>query len=167
VRPNYQRIGASTTQSAALISAYKDSASPGFAIVAINPGNSAISQSFSLTNFVVNSVTPWLTTSGSSLAKQNAVAVADSTFAYTLPAMSVVTFVGQAAAPLLSIQMTRTDTLLLSWPAASTGFALQQTSALDTANWLTVTNVINIVNGQNQVIVSPVNRESFYRLQSP
>jgi len=167
VRPSYRRIGANTTQSAALISAYKDSASPSFAIVAVNPGNSAISQSFSLTNCVVNSVTPWVTSSSSSLAKQSNVAVTNSTFAYTLPAMSVVTFAGQATAPLLSIQLTHTNILLLSWPATWAGYMLQQNPALGTSNWLNVGNPVTTVNGHNEVLLTPTGRENAYRLKSP
>jgi hypothetical protein len=96
VRPNFNRIGATVTESAALISAYKDSASPGFAIVAINPTAAAISQTFYLSNFTASSVTPWLTTATLSLARQVPLAVADSSFTYEMPAMSLMTFVGQA-----------------------------------------------------------------------
>jgi hypothetical protein len=167
VRPNYHRIGANASQTAALISAYKDSASPSFAIVAINPANSAISQSFSLTNFLVSSVTPWVTSGSLSLARQASVAVTNSSFAYTLPAVSIVTFVGLATAPILGIQLTRTNTLLLSWPSASTGYLLQQNSALGTSNWLNVGNPVNTVNGNNQVLVTPTGRENAYRLKSP
>ena len=167
VRPNYHRIGANASQTAALISAYKDSASPSFAIVAINPANSAISQSFSLTNFLVSSVTPWVTSGSLSLARQASIAVTNSSFAYTLPAVSIVTFVGLATAPILGIQLTRTNTLLLSWPSASTGYLLQQNSALGTSNWLNVGNPVNTVNGNNQVLVTPTGRENAYRLKSP
>jgi glucuronoarabinoxylan endo-1,4-beta-xylanase len=97
VRPNYYRIAANTNAGNALISAYKDSVSPGFAIVAINPGNAAIPQTFTLTNFTAVSVTPWLTSSSASLAVQTSVLITNSTFTYQLPAMSVVTFVGQQA----------------------------------------------------------------------
>ncbi len=96
VRPNFYRIGANSTGSV-LVSAYKDSVSPGFAIVAINPNNFPTDATFTLTNFSsVNGVTPWITSSDLSLAGQSVVSVgSNSTFAFTLPAMSVVTFVGQ------------------------------------------------------------------------
>ena len=96
IRPNFNRIGAGVTDSAAQISAYKDSASPSFAIVAINPTDAAISQTFYFSNFTASSVTPWLTTATLSLAKQVALSVADSSFTYEMPAMSLMTFVGQA-----------------------------------------------------------------------
>lgn len=98
IRPNYYRIG--LTGGLAVISAYKDSASPSFVIVAINrdPINS-INQVFNFANIAVTtSVTPWITSSNLSLAKQTAVAVSNSSFTYTLPADSVVTFTGRANA---------------------------------------------------------------------
>ena len=95
VRPGYYRIGAINT-STALISAYNDTNSGNFAIVAVNTNTStAINQTFNLTNFTAGSVTPWLTTSNLSLVSTNAVTVSNSSFTYTLPALSVVTFVGQ------------------------------------------------------------------------
>ena len=98
VRPGYYRIGASNTGNA-LISAYNDTNSGNFAIVAVNTNvSTAISQTFNLTNFTVTgSVTPWITSSNLSLASQSPVVVGGSSFAYTLPALSVVTFVGQGS----------------------------------------------------------------------
>ncbi|MGO9584824.1 MAG: YDG domain-containing protein [Limisphaerales bacterium] len=96
VRPNYYRIGASNTGHA-LISAYNDTNYGNFAIVAINTNTSSINQTFNLTNFSATSVTPWMTTSNLSLASQTPVVVSGSSFSYTLPALSVVTFVGQNA----------------------------------------------------------------------
>jgi len=100
VRPNFYRIGATTTGTA-LISAYNNtsSSSSNFAIVAVNTSTStAISQTFNLTNFpTVSSVTPWITSATMSLSNQTPVTVNNASFTYTLPALSVVTFVGQAA----------------------------------------------------------------------
>jgi glucuronoarabinoxylan endo-1,4-beta-xylanase len=96
VRPDFYRIGV-VNNSSAQISAYKG-ASGAFAIVAINGGGTDINQTFILTNCAVGgSVTPWMTTSNLSLVNQTAVAVAGSSFTCDLPAMSIVTFVGQAA----------------------------------------------------------------------
>jgi glucuronoarabinoxylan endo-1,4-beta-xylanase len=98
VRPDFYRIGVVTNSGGALVSAFKDSVSPRFAIVAINPGTNAIEQTFTLAHLgVVTSVTPWITSAALSLAGQAAVTVSNATFAYSLPPMSVVTFVGQAA----------------------------------------------------------------------
>jgi glucuronoarabinoxylan endo-1,4-beta-xylanase len=100
VRPNFNRINATSTQPSALISAYKDSTSPGFAIVVVNTNVATdVIQTFNLTNFTAASVTPWITSSTLSLAQQTAVNVTNSSFTYTVPALSVVTFVGQATPP--------------------------------------------------------------------
>jgi glucuronoarabinoxylan endo-1,4-beta-xylanase len=98
VRPNYYRIGVSNNTFTS-ISAYRATNSTSFAIVAVNTNTStAISQTFNLTNFTVTgSVTPWITSSNLSLASQSPVVVGGSSFTYTLPAMSVVTFVGQGS----------------------------------------------------------------------
>jgi glucuronoarabinoxylan endo-1,4-beta-xylanase len=100
VRPNYYRIAATSSQPSALISAYKDQASTTFAIVAVNT-NAAIDilQTFNLTNFTGASVTPWITSGALSLASQAPVSITNSSFTYTLPAMSVVTFAGQGNTP--------------------------------------------------------------------
>ncbi len=100
VRPNFNRIDATSSRPSAWISAYKDSASTAFAIVAINT-NAAIDivETFTLTNITAASVTPWITSAALSLAPQAAVNVTNSSFTYTLPAMSVVTFVGQGNTP--------------------------------------------------------------------
>ena len=87
-----------TTAGSAFISAFNDTNSGLFAIVAVNTnGSTAISQTFNLNNFpIVTSVTPWITSATLSLSNQSPVAVSGSSFSYTLPALSVVTFVGQA-----------------------------------------------------------------------
>lgn len=66
--------------------------------------------------------------------------------------------------PPLSIQFTGPSTVLLSWPAPSTRFMLQQNSSLDAPNWFNVTNVPTVVNGTNEVTLSPVTGNEFYRL---
>ncbi|HEY1789330.1 MAG TPA: hypothetical protein VGJ73_14315 [Verrucomicrobiae bacterium] len=104
VRPNFYRIGANNNGTA-LVSAYKDSQSPAFAIVAINPNSTNILQTFTLTNLSeANIVTPWITSSNFSLASQSPIAINNLSFTYNLPAMSVVTFTGVATnyAPVLT-----------------------------------------------------------------
>jgi glucuronoarabinoxylan endo-1,4-beta-xylanase len=96
VRPNYYRIGVNDNSGPAEISAYKDSTSPNFAIVAINPSPSTlIAQSFTLANCSAHLVTPWVTSGALSLAAQSPIMVSNASFTYTLPALSVVTFVGE------------------------------------------------------------------------
>ncbi len=98
IRPDYFRIGVITNSGSALVSAYKDPVSLKFAVVAINSATNAVTQTFNLTNSsLVTTVTPWITSASLSLASQSAVAVSGGAFSYSLPAMSVVTFVGQAS----------------------------------------------------------------------
>jgi glucuronoarabinoxylan endo-1,4-beta-xylanase len=96
VRPNYYRINVGNNTGSALVSAYKDSVSPNFAIVAINSSSTTVTQAFNLANVTgVVSVTPWITSGAMSLSNQPPVAVSGSSFSYALPGMSIVTFVGQ------------------------------------------------------------------------
>jgi glucuronoarabinoxylan endo-1,4-beta-xylanase len=95
VRPGYYRIDVANNNPVTSISAYKNTNSGNFAIVAVNPDPVAVTQVFNLTNFTANSITPWITSSNLSLASQSPVTVANASFTYALPAMSVVTFVGQ------------------------------------------------------------------------
>jgi O-glycosyl hydrolase len=102
VRPGFYRMGAANTGSA-LITAYQETNTGNFAIVAINTNASTnIVQTFTLTNFATGSVTPWITSSNFSLGSQPSVTVSGSSFTYTLPALSVVTFVGGPPPPLLA-----------------------------------------------------------------
>jgi hypothetical protein len=64
-------------------------------MVAVNNNGVSINQTFNLTNFSAASLTPWITSASLSLAAQSPVTMTGSSFTYTLPAMSVVTFVGQ------------------------------------------------------------------------
>jgi glucuronoarabinoxylan endo-1,4-beta-xylanase len=101
VRPGYYRIGVNTGGGALQISAYKDTSSLNFAIVAVNPtGNIDVTNTFNLANFPgASTVTPWITSGSQSLAVQTNVTVSGGAFTYTIPAQSVVTFVGQAIGP--------------------------------------------------------------------
>jgi glucuronoarabinoxylan endo-1,4-beta-xylanase len=120
VRPGYYRIGV-TNNAFTSISAYKDTNSGRFAIVAINPALTTVTQVFNLASFTATSVTPWITSSNLSLASQSAIAVANSSFSYALPAMSVVTFVGQAWSVSTNIVISRATcnnhALVLTWNA--------------------------------------------------
>ena len=103
VRPNNYRIDATSSQSSILISAYKDTNSSAFAIVVVNTNPSTdVLQTFNLTNFTAGAVTPWVTSGTLSLAAQTPVTVTNGSFTCDIPAMSVVTFVGQGIAGQIS-----------------------------------------------------------------
>jgi O-glycosyl hydrolase len=98
VRPGFNRIGVANTVNSTPVSAYKDTNTLRFAVVAINTNtNTSISQTIQLTNFAAVSVTPWVTSESLSLASQPSIVVSNGAFTFTLPPLSVVTFVGQAA----------------------------------------------------------------------
>jgi len=100
IRPGYYRIDASATAGSASITAFTDTNSGNFTIVAVNTNaTTSISQTFNLNNSpgTVTSVTPWITSATMSLSNQTPVTVSGSSFGYTIPAQSVVTFVGQAS----------------------------------------------------------------------
>ena len=100
VRPNFYRIDATSSQTSALVSAYKDSASPAFAVVVVNANSASdIIETVTLTNFTAVTVTPWITSGTSSLAPLSPVVVTNHSFTYDVPAMSVMTFVGQGNTP--------------------------------------------------------------------
>jgi len=80
---------------------------------------------------------------------------------------SIIAAIHTSGAPLLRVQLTATNTVLVAWPAPSTGFSLQQNGVLGTTNWLGVTNATVVVGGENQVIISPPTGNTYYRLKSP
>ena len=69
--------------------------------------------------------------------------------------------------PLLRVLLTSTNTVLVAWPAPSTGFSLQQNTNLSTTFWAGVTNTVNVVGSENQIIVAPPVGNRFYRLKNP
>jgi hypothetical protein len=55
------------------------------------------------------------------------------------------------------------NAVILSWPDSATGFTLQQNPDLSQASWTDV-GAGSLVNGVNQVSVSPVTGRRFFRL---
>jgi len=97
VRPDFYRIGVVSNTGPLQISAYKEPTNGAVAIVAINPSTNSVTQTFNLSGFSVTNLTPWLTSASASLASQTPVAINGSAFTNTIPALSIVTFVGRAA----------------------------------------------------------------------
>lgn len=153
VRPNFYRIDANTTGTA-LISAFNDAGSGRFAIIAINTNAStSIIQTFNLANFPsVSSVTPWITSAAMSLSNQTTVAVSGGSFSYTLPALSVVTFVGQAAsAPVPPTLATVTNQIINAQQT------LQITNVATDANVPPNTLTFNLLVGPVGATLTPLN----------
>ena len=70
-------------------------------------------------------------------------------------------------APALSIAVTRTNTVLISWPSPSTGFALQQNFDLAGTNWVNPSDVVNDDGVNRFIIVTPAPGNRLFRLQHP
>lgn len=66
--------------------------------------------------------------------------------------------------PLLSF-ISSNSQFAVAWPSSVTGFQLQQNTNLSTANWSNVLSPVVISNGMNEVIISPSNASTFYRLK--
>ena len=57
--------------------------------------------------------------------------------------------------------------VVLLWPASSPTFRLLQNTVLTTTNRVSNTNSISVVNGTNQVTISPATGNLFFRLINP
>ena len=68
-------------------------------------------------------------------------------------------------APVLTVFRTSTNTVVVAWPAPSSGFVLQQNTVLESSNWLNVTATRVAVGDQYEVIISPPTGNTFYRLK--
>lgn len=66
--------------------------------------------------------------------------------------------------PELRIQPGALDTVILSWSTNAIGFALQETPSLPATNWIIVPTPPVIVGDENQVAVTPLSSNRFYRL---
>jgi hypothetical protein len=71
------------------------------------------------------------------------------------------------SAPTLRVFLTTSNTVVVAWPAGSSGFRLEQKAVLSAAGWSNVTNIVNVVNDENQVTIWPIAAYGFYRLVYP
>ena len=100
VRPGQVEISAThAPQSGVTVTAFKNSGTGVFEIVAVNSNSGSVSQPFSLSGLSGASVTPYITDPSNNLAQQSSVSVSDNSFTYTLTSQSITTFVGTASAP--------------------------------------------------------------------
>ena len=69
--------------------------------------------------------------------------------------------------PLLTLSRTPTNTIVVSWPSAATGFRLQQNNDLNIPAWITPSESV-ADNGVNKfIVVSPPAGNRWYRLINP
>ena len=75
--------------------------------------------------------------------------------------------VPEPGAPKLTIRLTSTNTAIVSWPAPSTGYVLQQKGNLAAPNWLNAPEPV-FNDGTNKfIIVNPPAGTRFFRLSNP
>lgn len=77
------------------------------------------------------------------------------------------TAVQTPGAPYLSIRLTSTNTVLVSWPSPSTGFALLFNTNLLTTNWITPAEPVTDNGTIKYIIVNPPAGNRYYRLRNP
>jgi hypothetical protein len=56
------------------------------------------------------------------------------------------------------------DNILITWPASFNGFVLQQNADLSGMNWVNVTNQVEILDTQNEVVLPSLDDRNFFRL---
>jgi hypothetical protein len=168
IRPDFYRVGLTNTTTA-LVSAYKDSNSTNFVIVAANPTTYPVNQTFTLANFpAVTRLAPWATTATNSLADLGVVNVTNGIFNYTLPPMSVFSFSSSFTSYPTNLLASLAGTnLTVTWPRTHLGWTLQtQTNALTTglgANWVDVVN--SATTNQISIPINVAKGSVFFRLR--
>jgi hypothetical protein len=80
---------------------------------------------------------------------------------------SIIAAVSTPGSPLLTIQLTTTNTVMISWPSPSTGFNLQQKgNLLNSGGWTTPPQTV-VNNGTiKYIIVNPPSGHLYYRLSN-
>ena len=80
---------------------------------------------------------------------------------------SLLSVVQTPGAPTLSIQLTSTNTALVSWSSPPTGFTLRQNTNVNTTNWVAPPEPIGDNGTIKFIIVDPPTGQRFYRLFKP
>jgi hypothetical protein len=81
---------------------------------------------------------------------------------------SIISVVQTANTPLLTITHSGSSSVVVSWPAPSTGFVLQQNASLAATNsWTVSTYTITTANGTNSITIAPPSGHLFFRLVNP
>jgi len=85
---------------------------------------------------------------------------------------SIIAAIQEPGAPLLSVRLTETNTVVVSWPITWPGFVLLENPDLNTTNWTEVTLAPSVVvvgedRAEKQVVVPKPVGNRFYRLSGP
>ena len=79
----------------------------------------------------------------------------------------IIAAVQSPGAPALTIQLTVTNTVMVSWASPSTGFNLRQNTDLTTGTWVTPSESVSNNGTIKFIIVNPPVGNRFYRLSKP
>jgi hypothetical protein len=96
-----------------------------------------------------------------------AAAMNGGSFALTGGFWSVVAAVQTPGAPRLTVSLSQSNAIVLTWPSGVAGFILQESVDLAPGGWTAVTNAVTTVNSVSQVGISFSNGYQFYRLVQP
>jgi hypothetical protein len=80
---------------------------------------------------------------------------------------SLFAIVPTPGAPPLAIELTRTNTAIVSWPSPSAGWRPEQTSDLGSGQWTGSPEVVSDNGATRFIIVNPPTARRFYRLVRP
>jgi hypothetical protein len=79
----------------------------------------------------------------------------------------VISAIQSPGAPSLTIRLTQSNSVAISWPSPSTGFVLQQSADSNPATWVTPPESVTD-NGTNKfIVVNPPTGNRFFRLAKP
>ena len=78
----------------------------------------------------------------------------------------IIATVQTVSAPQLSIQLTATNTVIISWPSPSSGFNLQQNTNLTTGTWVAPSESVGNDGTIKFIIVNPPTGNRVYRLSN-
>jgi hypothetical protein len=78
---------------------------------------------------------------------------------------SIISVVQTPAAPALAIQVTSTNTVVVSWPSPSTGYGLAANNNLSTTNWVQVAQTPTDDGATKRVVLPAAPGNLFLRLQ--
>lgn len=84
----------------------------------------------------------------------------DGTFGYEL----FVQEIAPSDATILSIAV-QSGLVVVSWPSSLANYQLQNCDLLSNPNWTAMTNTPAVANGQNTIILQPIEAQKFFRLQ--
>ena len=155
---------------------------PNTQMVVINTASDADSPPAALTyvlearNLADNSITPnamisnngiisWIPTQAQvDTTNRFTTTVSDGFLAAVNSFLVVVMDISQPPGMTLRIELTSATTAVVSWPAPSPGWYLQQRDTLSAANWADATDTVSEVNGRNQATISLSGGTKFFRL---